>query len=52
MEMTNLIKSNFPTKEVQPDKVEKNEYEEKAKESVCGSMVFVDRKNLLWDSKK
>ena len=48
--MTSLIKSSFPvSKEVQPDKVEKNEYEEKAKESVCGSMVFVDRKNLLWE---
>lgn len=51
----NLIKSSFKTKkEVQPDKVENNEYEEKALESIGGSMVFVDRKNLLWnvDSKE
>ena len=39
------------SKEVQPDKVEKNEYGEKALESVSGSMVFVDRKNLLWEKK-
>jgi len=48
--MTSLIKSSFPVKkDVQPDKVEKNEYEEKAKENIAGSMVFVDRKNLLWE---
>lgn len=47
-----LIKSSFPMKkEVLPDKVENNEYEEKALESIGGSMVFVDRKNLLWDEK-
>ena len=51
--MGELIKSNFPLKkQVQPDKKEENEYEKKAKESISGSMVFIDRKNLLWDSKK
>ena len=48
-----LIKSTFKTKkEVQPDKVKTDDYEKKALESISGSMVFVDRKNLLWDSKK
>ena len=47
-----LLKSNFKTqKEVEPDDKKEDEYEKKAIESISGSMVFVDRKNLLWSKK-
>jgi hypothetical protein len=50
-----LIRSNFPTKkDVLPDDTEPDdtlEYEKKAIESIGGSMVFVERKKLLWEKK-
>ena len=51
-----ILKSNFkPKQQVQadeppPDKTA--EYEKRALESVCGSMVFVERTKLLWDKPK
>ena len=50
-----LLKANFPPKrqveaeEATPDATA--EYEKKALESIAGSMVFVERKRLVWDKK-
>lgn len=47
-----MLKSNFPTKPVQPDEQKIDPHEqflEKAKESIGGSMVFVERKRLYYD---
>lgn len=48
-----LLRGNFkPQGEVQKDESkpdEQAEYEKKAKESIGGSMVFVERKRLYWD---
>jgi len=52
--MSNLLKSNFPTKEVHADeeKVDPHEaYLKKAKESIAGSMVFTERKLRYWDGR-
>lgn len=53
--MSNLLQSNFPTKEVLPDDPKpldpKEEFERKAKESIGGSMVFTERKLKYWDGK-
>ena len=51
-----LLKSNFkPQAEVRPDEAKPDpqaEYEKKAKESVGGSMVFVERNQVYFDPKK
>jgi len=48
-----LLKSNFPTKPVEPDAPEpldpKAEFERKARESIGGSMVFTERKLRYWN---
>jgi hypothetical protein len=48
-----LLKSNFPTKSVEPEEAKpldpKAEFERKAKESIGGSMVFTERKLRYWD---
>ena len=47
-----LLKSNFPTKEILPDEEKVDPTEEflkKAKESIGGSMVFVERTKLHYD---
>lgn len=48
-----LLKANFkPQGEVQKDETPPDpqaEYEKKAIESIGGSMVFVERKRLLWN---
>lgn len=50
-----LLKSNFQTKQqveaetTPPDNTA--QYEKKALENISGSMVFVERKRLLWDKK-
>lgn len=53
--MSNLLQSNFPTKEVLPDDPKpvdpKEEFLEKAKASISGSMVFLERKQKYWDGK-
>lgn len=49
-----LLKGTFKH-QVQPDETKldaKTEYEKKAIESIGGSMVFVERKKLVWDSQK
>ena len=47
-----LIQASFKTKkDVLPDEKQENEYEKKALESISGSMVFVERKKLLWEKK-
>lgn len=50
-----LLKGSFkPKGEVQKDESkpdERAEYEKKAKESIGGSMVFVERKRLYYDGK-
>jgi hypothetical protein len=53
--MTKLLKGNFQVKqniEVPNEEKELNtaaEFRKKALESIGGSMVFVERKKLLWD---
>ena len=45
-----LLKATFPVKQVsgeQPDA--RADYERKALENIAGSMVFVERKKLVWD---
>lgn len=53
--MTDLLKGNFrPQREVTKDEEKKDaqaEYEKKAKESIGGSMVFVERRKLYHDRK-
>lgn len=53
--MSNLLQSNFPTKEVLPDEPKpvdpKEEFLEKAKASIGGSMVFLERQVKYWDGK-
>ena len=48
-----LLKGNFkPVREVEAEALKpdpKAEYERKALESIGGSMVFVERKRLVWD---
>ena len=47
-----LLKSNFQHKPLtaEPPKPDKQaEYEKRALESICGSMVFVERKRLVHD---
>jgi len=44
-----ILKSNFPIKPVEKDEVHENEFEKKAKESIGGSMVFVERKLKYWN---
>lgn len=55
MSESNLLKANFsPAGEVKPEDVAvdpKAAYLKKAKENVCGSMVFVERDVLVWDGK-
>lgn len=50
--MESLLKGNFPTKEVLPDDPKpvdpKEEFLEKAKASIGGSMVFLERKLKYW----
>lgn len=50
--MESLLKGNFPTKEVLPDEPKpvdpKEEFLEKAKASIGGSMVFLERKQKYW----
>lgn len=51
----NILKSNFQTKEeVKPEEKKPDpnaEYQKKALESIGGSMVFVERKQLYFDPK-
>lgn len=53
--MSNLLKGNFQVKQnIEAPKDEKEldsaaEFRKKALESIGGSMVFVERKKLLWD---
>ena len=49
-----LLKASFPVKQVQAEESTdpKAEYKKKALESVGGSMVFVEREMLTWDSQK
>ncbi len=52
----NLLKATFqPKSEVKPDEAQapdkQAECEKKAKESIGGSMVFVERQKLYWDGK-
>lgn len=53
--MDDLLKGNFkPAGEVKKDEEvadPKAAYLKKAKESIGGSMVFVEREKLLWDGK-
>ena len=53
--MTELLKSNFPPKQQvladEPPQDKTAEYEKKALENISGSMVFVERKRLVWDKK-
>lgn len=53
--MSDLLKSNFPPKQqVEADESKPDAtaaYEKKALESISGSMVFVERRRLLWDNK-
>ena len=53
--MTDLLKSNFqPKRKVEADEAKPDAtaaYEKKALENIAGSMVFVERKRLLWDKK-
>ena len=50
-----LLKSNFPTKEIQPDEPTQPDATEaflqKAKESIGGSMVFTERKLRYWNGR-
>ncbi len=50
-----LLKGNFtPAKEVKPEDTtptKQAEYEKKAKDSIGGSMVFVERAQVWWDGK-
>lgn len=54
--MDSLIKGNFQPKEtVKPDEQPpdpKAEYRKKAIENIGGSMVFVEREQLIWDGEK
>lgn len=54
--MTSLLQGNFvPKKDVTPEEVKpdpKAEYRKKAIENIGGSMVFVEREMLTWDSQK
>ena len=48
----NLLKSTFPTGEVLPETAKPDEHAaflKKAKESIGGSMVFVERQEVYWD---
>lgn len=47
-----LLKANFPPKKTVEPEEKKDEYEKKALENIGGSMVFVEKKKLTWDSKK
>ena len=51
-----LLRGNFTPKAVVTPEAAANdpkaEYRKKALESICGSMVFVEREMLIWDSKK
>ena len=50
----NLLKATFPTGKVKPEETKpdpKAAYLKKAKESIGGSMVFVERAALYWDGK-
>lgn len=53
--MDSLLKANFELAgTVKPEEAAvdpKAAYLKKAKESVCGSMVFVEREVLTWDGK-
>lgn len=47
-----LLKSTFPVKEILPDEPTvdpKAEFLQKAKESISGSMVFLERKLKYWN---
>ena len=51
----NLLKATFPTGSVKPEEAKPDaqaEYLKKAKESISGSMVFVERSQLYWDGKE
>ena len=47
-----LLKGNFPVQQVQAEQPKhdpQSQYEAKARESIGGSMVFVERKKLIHD---
>ena len=45
-----LLKGNYELgKEIKPKEMKKDEFREKALASIGGSMVFVERKKLLYD---
>ena len=45
-----LLKATFPVKQIKAEPPDaRAQYEAKARESICGSMVFVERKKLVWD---
>ena len=48
--MDELLKGNYKIKKqiIDDDKNKKNVREEKAKASISGSMVFVEKKKMVW----
>lgn len=46
-----LLKATFPVKQVKsgPPDDARSDYERKALENISGSMVFIERKKLVWD---
>ena len=51
--MTDFLKGTYKIKkEIVDEKITKDEYAEKAKASVGGSMVFVERKKMVWKGEK
>ena len=51
--MENILKGNYEMKKPIIDKKKKesmkDKYRQKALNSICGSMVFVERNELFWD---
>jgi len=52
--MNNFLKGNYSVDKeiVVKEEVENNEFEEKAKNSIGGSMVFIEKKKMVWKGKK
>jgi len=52
--MDNFLKGNYVVEEDIVDTVsnKKNEYEEKAKNSIGGSMVFLEKNKMIWTGDK
>jgi len=52
--MSDLLKGNYKVDKeiVDVDKEKKNDFEEKAKSSIGGSMVFVEKNKMTWQGEE